>query len=168
MPFPGAVDHLAAAVGVFFLTGFAQDSTRQDGALTFRRSNASLGSHAIANGRSQAERVDSVTSFTGSAFRTTLPVDTLLGLPATTIVLLPQVAWQFSRLTPRAAGGGMLQGAVLTHGRGRVAAFGEAAMFSAQVTGPQRRPMGMNDPTSPQNAQFLLNVMHWLSGVIPN
>jgi hypothetical protein len=164
MPFPGAVDHLAAAFGVFFVNGFAQDSTREDGSLTFRRSNGSLGTHAIANGRSQAERVDSVTSFTGSAFRTTVPVDTLLELPATTIVLMPQVAWQFSRLTPRMAGAGMLQGAVLTHGRGRVAVFGEAAMFSAQVAGPQRRPMGMNDPAAPQNAQFLLNVMHWLSG----
>ena len=164
MPFPGAVDHLAAAFGIFFVNGFAQDSTKQDGGLTFRRSNASLGAHAIVNGRSPAERVDSVTSFTGSAFRATVPVDTLLTLPATTIVLMPQVAWQFSRLTPRIAGAGMLQGAVLTHGRGRVAVFGEAAMFSAQVSGPQRRPMGMNDPAAPQNAQFLLNVMHWLSG----
>jgi hypothetical protein len=168
MPFPGAVDHLAAAFGVFFVNGFAQDSIRQDGPIVFRRSAGSLGSHAIVNGRSSAERVDSVASFTGSAFRTTLPVDTLLRLPPTTLVLMPQVAWQFSRLTPRVAGAGMLQGAVLTHGRGRVAVFGEAAMFSAQVAGPQRRPMGMNDPTAPQNAQFLLNVMHWLSGVISN
>jgi hypothetical protein len=79
---------------------------------------------------------------------------------------MPQVAWQFSRLTPRLAGAGMLQGVVLTHGRGRVAVFGEAAMFSAQIAGPQRRPMGMNDPAAPQNAQFLLNVLHWLSGVL--
>ena len=164
MPFPGAVDHLAAAFGVYFINGFAQDSTKQDGTLTFRRSTSSLGSHAIVNGRSQAERVDSVTSFTGSAFRTATSVDTLLKLPATTIVLMPQVAWQFSRLTPRIAGAGLIQGAALTHGRGRVAVFGEAAMFSAQVAGPQRRPMGMNDPVAPQNAQFLLNVVHWLSG----
>lgn len=165
MPMPGAIEHLAAAFGVFWLNGFAQDSTSEDGTLTFRRSNASLGTHAIVNGRSQAERVDSVTSFTGSAFRTTVPVDTLFRLPATTIVLMPQVAWQFSNLTPRLAGAGMLQGAVLIHGRGRVAVFGEAAMFSAQVAGPQRRPMGMNDPAAPHNAQFLLNVMHWLSRV---
>lgn len=164
MPMPGAVEHLAAAFGVFFVNGFAQDSTREDGTLTFRRSNGSLGTHAVVNGRSQDERVDSVTSFTGSAFRTTVPVDTLFRLPVTTIVLLPQVAWQFSRLTPRIAGAGMLQGAVLTHGRGRIAVFGEAAMFSAQVAGPQRRPMGMNDPAAPQNAQFLLNVIRWLSG----
>lgn len=166
MPFPGAIDHLAAAFGVFFVNGFAQDSTRDDGTIVFRRSTASLGSHTITNGRATAERVDSVSSFTGSAFRTIVPVDTLLRLPPTTLVLMPNVAWQFSRLTPRLAGAGLLQGAVLTHGRGRVAVFGEAAMFTAQVAGPQRNPMGMNNPTAPQNARFLLNVLHWLSGAL--
>ena len=166
MPFPGAIDHLAAAFGVFFVNGFARDSTSDDGTIVFRRSSGSLGSHAITNGRSVAERVDSISSFTGSAFRTTVSVDTLMRLPPTTLVLMPNVAWQFSRLTPRLAGAGMLQGAVFTRGRGRVAAFGEAAMFSAQVTGPQRNPMGMNNPTAPQNAQFLLNVLHWLSGAL--
>jgi hypothetical protein len=48
-----------------------------------------------------------------------------------------------------------------------VAVFGEAAMFSAQVSGPQRRPMGMNAPRAGQNPQFLLNVMHWLAGLLP-
>jgi hypothetical protein len=166
MPFPGAIDQLAAAFGVFFVNGFAQDSTKNDGTLVFHRSSGSLGSHAITNGRAAGERVDSVASFTGSAFRATVPVDTLMRLPPSTLVLMPHVAWQFSRLTPRLAGAGMLQGAVLTHGRGRVAVFGEAAMFSAQVAGPQRNPMGMNNPAAPQNARFLLNVVHWLSGAL--
>ena len=51
-------------------------------------------------------------------------------------------------------------------GKGRVAIFGEAAMFSAQLAGPQKRPMGMNDPVAKQNPQFLLNIMHWLSGLL--
>jgi hypothetical protein len=48
-----------------------------------------------------------------------------------------------------------------------VAVFGEAAMFTAQVSGANRRPMGMNDPGAPENAQFLLNVLHWLTGLLP-
>jgi hypothetical protein len=166
MPFPGAIEHLAAAFGILFVNGFAQDSTRDDGTLVFRRSSGSLGTHPITSGRAAGERVDSVSSFTGSAFRAMVPVDTLMRVPPTTLVHMPNVAWQFSRLTPRLAGAGMLQGAVLTHGRGRVAVFGEAAMFSAQVSGPQRNPMGMNNPTAPQNARFLLNVLHWLSGAL--
>ena len=40
-------------------------------------------------------------------------------------------------------------------------------MFSAQVSGNPRRPMGMNAPVAAQNPQFLLNVLHWLSGLLP-
>ena len=39
-------------------------------------------------------------------------------------------------------------------------------MFSAQIAGAERRPMGMNAPMAEQNARFVLNVLHWLSGVI--
>ena len=35
--------------------------------------------------------------------------------------------------------------------------------IAAQVSGPARRPMGMNAPEARQNHQLLLNVMHWLS-----
>ena len=62
--------------------------------------------------------------------------------------------------------GGWLQGATRRVGQGRVAFFGEAAMFSAQVAGREKRPMGMNAPLAEQNAQFALNTLHWLSGVI--
>lgn len=60
----------------------------------------------------------------------------------------------------------MLQGAVLRFGRGRVALFGEAAMFTAQLAGPTRKPVGMNAPEAGQNAQFVLNLLHWLSGLL--
>jgi hypothetical protein len=48
-------------------------------------------------------------------------------------------------------------------GKGRVAVFGEAAMFSAQLGGPNRIPVGMNSPDADQNYRLLLNVMHWLT-----
>jgi hypothetical protein len=61
----------------------------------------------------------------------------------------------------------MLQGVALGVGSGRVAMFGEAAMFTAQRSGPEGRPMGMNHPDAPHNAQFVLNVLRWLSGLLP-
>jgi hypothetical protein len=87
-------------------------------------------------------------------------------LPATTVQLLPQTAWQFTPETPRITGSGWLQGAALPVGRGRVAVFGEAAMFTAQLAGAERRPAGMNSPTAPQNHRFALNVVRWLAGVL--
>lgn len=85
-------------------------------------------------------------------------------LPKGTRLELPIVAWQFSDTTPRISGEGWLQGGTVTFGRGRIAVFGEAAMFSAQRKGPQHTPMGMNAPEAAQNPQFVLNVLHWLAG----
>ena len=167
MPFPGAADSLAAAFGIAFGNGFAMDSAEENSRFRFSRANGRLAEHAVTRGRGPEERVDSVDSFTGQAFRVTgADAQPLLTLAPGTVLLLPQVAWQFSAATPREPAGGLLHGAVLRHGRGRVAVFGEAAMFSGQLAGPNRRPMGMNDPTAPQNVQFLLNVMHWLTGVL--
>lgn len=167
MPMPGAAADLGAAFGVAMGNGFAYDSTEQVSTMRFARGDGSLADHPVTRGRGADERVDSVFAFTGQAFRVTAPgAEPLMTLGRGTVLLLPEVAWQFSAQTRRENVAGQLQGAVLRHGRGRVAVFGEAAMFSAQRAGPQRQPMGMNNPGAPQNAQFLLNVMHWLTGVL--
>jgi hypothetical protein len=79
---------------------------------------------------------------------------------------MPQEAWVFNDSTPSVPIQGWFQGAVKELGKGRVAVFGEAAMFSAQLAGAERRPAGMNHPIAKQNPQFLLNVMHWLSRLL--
>jgi hypothetical protein len=64
---------------------------------------------------------------------------------------------------------GLLQGAVLIHGKGRVAVFGEAGMFSAQELTSRDGELirfGMNAPGAEQNARLVLNVMHWLTGLL--
>lgn len=166
MPFPGAAHDLAEAFGIHMLNGFAYDSTRKISKFQYNRSTGSLGSHAVTEGRSPRERIDSVVAFTGQAFWVDAPGTPLMTLARGTIVLEPSVAWQFDANTPTEPGAGLLQGAVVPFGKGRVAVFGEAAMFSAQVAGARRNPMGMNDPAAPQNAQFLLNIMHWLTGLL--
>ena len=78
----------------------------------------------------------------------------------------PTNFWMHKADTSRIPVTGWYQGAVLRLGKGRLAIFGEAAMFSAQVDGPHREPFGMNTPEAKQNPQFLLNVLHWLSGLL--
>jgi hypothetical protein len=102
--------------------------------------------------------------FTGEAFRTSVPVDTLLAMHSGSIVLLPVVAWEFSPRTPRIRADGMLVGAALAHGRGRVVVFGEAAMLTAQLAGPRRMPVGMNAPEAPHHSRLVLNTVRWLAG----
>lgn len=166
MPIAGHTESLAAAFGIRFYNGFAFGAGRE-GRMTFRRSDGSLGRSAELEGAQGegAEQVDSVTSFTGQAFRVDPQVqaERLLILPEHTTLLLPTVAWQFSDSTPRVSAAYLLQGALVRHGRGRVAVFGEAAMFSAQLAGPRQNPMGMNHPAAGQNHLFVLNVLRWLS-----
>lgn len=75
---------------------------------------------------------------------------------------MPDISWQFEENSPYLSGEGYYQGACLPYGKGRVVVMGEAAMFSAQLAGPNRNMVGMNAPEAGQNAQFLLNIMHWL------
>ena len=166
MPFPGAVEDLAAEFGIYMGNGFAMVDGGGDGRMKFTRTAGTLADHPITRGRKVSERVDEVMSFMGQAFRVESPGAPLMTLERNVILLLPEVAWQFSKLTPAMYAAGMHQGAALSFGKGRLAVFGEAAMFSAQVQGPNRAPMGMNDPAAPNNAQFLLNVMHWLEGLL--
>lgn len=164
MPFGGAAAELAAAFGVLLTDGFAQDAAGQMN-FRLRRAEGSIRGHAITDGRGPDERVDSVAVYTGEAFRTVMPVDTLLRVTPGGTVLLPQVAWEFSPLTPAIRSEGMMIGAALTHGRGRVVVFGEAAMLTAQLAGPDRRPVGMNAPEAAHHSRLVLNTVRWLAGV---
>jgi hypothetical protein len=140
-----------------------EDPRTGDYPIEFRRVDGTLGDNAITDGRTPLERVDSIESFTGSAFNISQQgANDIMRLPAPTRMMLPVGAWRFSDSTAMFAGDGLLQGGAETLGRGRVAAFAEAGMFTAQRKGTERLPMGMNAPAAQQNAQLILNVLHWL------
>lgn len=161
LPFPGAADNLALAFGIHFNNGYAMEPGHS-GPLSFTVSSGLQIDHPILRGRNDSERVEKVVTFTGSAFQIDKG-EPLMTFSQKAVSLMPKVFGQgFTADTPRSSIGNWLQGAVIKVGKGRVAVFGEAAMFSAQLAGPNRVPMGMNAPDASQNPQFLLNVMHWL------
>jgi hypothetical protein len=149
-PFDVAAADLGRAFGVRFSSGMARDPKDSSGRLVFRRVDGTLMDHRITKG------INEVATFTGTSFQVEGPSEPLLVFGSQVHLFKEQ-----NESTPLSLKG-HLQGAVLPFGTGRVAVFGEAAMFSAQITGPDRHPMGMNAPIAKQNAQFLLNVMHWL------
>jgi hypothetical protein len=166
MPFAGAAANLAAAFGLVFQNGYAVRPSDYTGQYVFRRGHKSLGDDIITMGRRREERIDSVVSFTGQAFRALRPVRALMTIDSSLTLFFPSRDREIDAQTPQVAAVGLLQGAVLQHGRGRVAVFGEAAMFSAQLAGAEQVPMGMNHPEAHQNGQFALNVVRWLVGVL--
>jgi len=106
--------------------------------------------------------------FTGQAFRSPDEAAPLFIMPPGTEILFPSVAWEVSERTPRVAADGLLQGAALRVGKGRIAVFGEAAMFTAQrgVDNGEVSFFGLNHPEAKDNEQFVLNVIHWLTGLL--
>ncbi len=157
MPFPGAAGDLAATFDVQFNNGFARETNPDSGTLVFSRAAGLLPAHPIADGRSAAERIDSVTTDAGQAFQVHGPFDPLLVIPEGTVSLMPEVAWEFTDDTPRIPVGGWLQGAAGRFGDGRLVVFGEASQF---------RPGDDGESLPEQNGQFAINVIRWLSGIL--
>ncbi len=160
MPFAGAAADLAQTFGFNFINGFAFRKDRNQEIFSLLRNN--LNSNLITEGRVKAERIDSVCVFTGQAFLAPKNAVAVTSLENDYEILQPDTAWIFNDQTPRLSGTGLTNGAYMEYGKGRLFIMGEAAMFSAQLAGPQRRPAGMNLPVAKQNPQFLLNIIHWL------
>jgi len=163
MPFAGAAGALAAAFGAEYSNGYARPGRPASGMADLFEPGAGLAESAVTRGRVDDERVTQVATFAGSAFRPPRDAVPVLRFGAGSVSLETKRA---PGITPDAVTvpiEGWCQGAILKVGSGRVALFGEAAMFSAQLAGPTRLPVGMNAPEAARNHQLLLNVMHWLT-----
>jgi hypothetical protein len=163
-PFGSAAEILAKRFGVEMSKGRVHDPGNEEkdapakGWLTFSRDNKLLLDHPVTAGRTDSEKVNHVVTFGGQ---------TLKG---------PEGSWIFLKLGDTAtesvpgtdqevSAAGRAQGVALRFGKGRVVVLGDPGMLSAQVTGRQRTPMGINSPAT-DNKQLALNIMHWLSGLL--
>jgi hypothetical protein len=164
MPFPGAAQQLAAAFGFELANGFAVREGQAVDADVFTRDNGGLAAHPVTDGESPDARVEQVASFTGQGFRAPEQARPILLLGPGYISLEPSTAWQFDADTPRRDLAGWVQGATLELGAGRMAMFGEAAMFTSQVVG-DGPPVGLDHPAAVGNTRLLRNVASWLSDI---
>jgi hypothetical protein len=155
MPFPGAAQELAGAFGFELANGFAMRSGHE-GPDLFTRKDGSLADHPLTQG------IEQVAAFTGEAFRAPSQAQPILVLGEAFVSLEPATAWQFDDATPKREVAGWLQGATLEVGKGRMAMFGEAAMFTSQVVG-EGPPVGLDHPDALGNTQLLRNVARWLA-----
>ena len=153
MPFPGAAEKLAASFGFKFVNGFAIGND-------IFKINGGLQRNIITTGATPSETIQSIKTFTGSAFAIPAEAIPILSLNEKHKIKTPETAWEFNKDTPELSGEGLYQGAYLVYGKGRIVVFGEAAMFTAQRQGKSK--VGMNSRDAEQNLQLLLNIIHWL------
>ncbi|QJR80350.1 DUF4350 domain-containing protein [Alteromonas pelagimontana] len=181
-PFPQIIGKLTATFGFVFSNGHV-------GNAVFRTTDNTLANHSITQGTSQhnelgmegfmsslmqgatkhashSGRITKVRAFGGAAFKAPDDAISLLTLGAGATSITPVITFDINADTPRVAVEGWSQGAILEVGKGRIAVFAEGMMFSSQLDTKTGKRYGLSSNGAEQNEAFLLNVMHWLSGVI--
>lgn len=158
-PFPSAVTALSEALGVDWDNGYAMHSPGSPD--VFTRTSGDLSDSPIIQGQSGG--VDRVRTFTGSSFQPPEGSTNLIRLGEGWRIYTPDAQGDISPNGPSAPISGRSQMAAFELGRGRVVLSGEAAAFTAQVSGPNQTPMGLRAEGAEQNKTALLNLMRWLA-----
>ncbi|MBV9209551.1 MAG: DUF4350 domain-containing protein, partial [Acidobacteria bacterium] len=162
-PAGGAAANLGSRFGVEMSKAYVADPLNFEHVafdvswIRYSREKKNLGEHAITRGRDKSEVVNSVMSFTGQSLKGPKESVALLKLSNEAFDVIDPGDPQKAKTIPAA---GRAQALAMPFGKGRVVVFGEAAMLSAQNTN-----FGMNYPGT-DNRQLVLNVMHWLSGLL--
>lgn len=163
-PFGAAAEILAQKLGVEMSKAHTTDPANTDkdandpSVIVYSRENHLLAEHSITNGRSAAERVNRVMSFAGQSLKGPAGSEIFLKLADSAVD-------NSGSPVKTGSAAGRAQGVAYRLGKGRVVALADAAMLSAQVTGTDNKPFGMNVPEI-DNRQLALNIMHWLSGLL--
>ena len=163
-PFANAAEVLATRLGVEMSKAETVDPANADkeinapGVIVYSRQNRLLAEHSLTSGRNETERVNRVLVFGGQSLKGPQGTDAVLKLAETAEDKVPPPG-------KNSAAAGRAQAIAFRLGKGRVVMLADAAMLSAQVTGTDNKPFGMNVPGT-DNRQLALNVMHWLSGML--
>lgn len=172
-PFPKSIDNLATAFGFQFSNGHVND-------YLYQRQDGSLASHQITTGNVHQDKslyanftpslahppeINQVMTFGGSAFKPPVNAQNILKITRDQFSLEPDEPFKINASTRRVAVKGWSQGAVMDFGRGRIAVFAEAMMFSSQRDANTGKTYGFSSVGAEQNEAFVLNLMHWLSRI---
>jgi len=159
MPCPEAATKLASAFGFKFINCYALDTLKKDFDF-FNIYDSTLVQNCITRGRNNIETIDSIVTFTGQAFEIPIQAIPVLKFPSNYFMVIPDRPWHFDKNTKYIPIVNQLQGAILQYENGRIAVFGEASMFTAQIE--KNKKIGFGYPKAKQNIQFTLNIIHWL------
>lgn len=164
MPCPEAATKLAKSFGIEFINCYALDTTKNDFDY-FSKKDSTLVECVVTKGRGGSEIIDSVVSFTGQAFVMPEGAIPVLKFRLGYVMAFPNRPWKFDKTTKYVPIDNQVQGAIFEYHEGRIAVFGEASMFTAQISEINTK-LGFGYSGAKQNEQFTLNIIHWLDGEI--
>jgi hypothetical protein len=170
-PLGGGASKLAVAFGFSFLNGHvAEDRSAEAGyahvMLEFRPGKGLAANHPITDGATGRQPIRKFQAFGGQAFIPAANATTLLAIPQGWSAYLTYDMRRELRSAPKIDASGMAQGAAMEYGKGRIAVFGEAGGFSAQLIRGEE-PVGFNTALGSENPEFVLAVLRWLVGFQP-
>jgi hypothetical protein len=170
-PLGGGSSDLARAFGFEFLNGHTAEAASAELGdrrvmILFSPENGLLASHPIANGATGRQKVARFQAFGGQSFIPPAEAANLLTIPQGWVAIFTYRLEAELATAPRIDASGMSQGAVMDYGKGRLAVFGEAGGFSAQVIDGIDK-FGFNTPEGATNPEFILATLRWLARFDP-
>jgi hypothetical protein len=167
-PFGRSTATLAKQFGVEMESNVTEDASNsaeefRASLIVYSRDNHQLVDHPITIGRDTSEKIGRVVVFTGQSLKGGQDAFAFLKLADSARDVKRDADGQAMSATSAA---GRSQGLAMKFGGGRVVVLAEADMLSALLGNPpENEPIGMNYPGI-DNKQLLLNIMHWLSGLL--
>ncbi|HEV7684250.1 MAG TPA: hypothetical protein VGO68_19195 [Pyrinomonadaceae bacterium] len=164
VPFGSATEILATRLGIEMSKTQTIDPANTEkeldtpSVIAYSRENHQLAESPLTNGREPAERLNRVLVFSGQSLKGPQGSDAFLKLADTAVDEVKPPGKNTSAA-------GRAQGIAFRAGKGRVVVLGDATMLSAQLTGSDNQPIGMN-VGNVDNRKLALNIMHWLSGIL--
>lgn len=164
MPFAGAAMSLASAFGFTFCDGFAEtnDKVRNIDIFSLENQKLQIPDYEAFQKFGKIARIG---TFTGSSFEYPDIAIPILTFDEADTCRQPEIAWQFDDETKLSSIDQHAQGAIMQYGKGKIALFGEAAMFTAQLykTDDHTFRIGFNSQTSLDNIPLIRSLFYWMS-----
>ena len=162
MPFAGAAENLIKAFDFNIINGFVGYKNQWPPNI-FNVLNGTLQNNFF---NSFMLKVDSLATYTGSAFQIPKKAYNILKFNHLDTLIIPDTAWVFRAFNKKINLENFSQGSVLEFGKGKVSIFGEAAMFTAQILTEDNLKVGLNNENYGRgNILFVLNLFHYLSNL---
>ncbi|MEQ9468728.1 MAG: hypothetical protein RLN88_15065 [Ekhidna sp.] len=165
MPYGGAAQDLAKKFGVDWNNGFAIRQGQHWPPSVFDRKDNMVLDSPVTTDSDYSKEISYIASFAGSVFKVPENAQPFMVYDDSHIILMPDIAWQFSEETKNENSNGWVQGACMEYGKGRIVFLGEAAMITAQL-GDSDHKVGMNNKEdAPENTQLALNIFRYLAAL---